>query len=82
MNWMSSLTHTLSTRADNPTYTDDDFDNYNVKDCGFDGGDCCRCSCVKSDVGGCGTSQFVCVDEDSQDCGEEESREWGMPVYC
>lgn len=33
----------------------------NVRACGYDGGDCCSCTCVDSDEHSCGDSVFNCL---------------------
>ncbi|CAM9391443.1 unnamed protein product, partial [Ectocarpus sp. 8 AP-2014] len=38
-----------------------DADN-NTEDCGYDGGDCCICTCASSADGTCGSSGYYCLD--------------------
>ena len=41
-----------------------------LSECGWDGGDCCRCTCVDGDFS-CGQDGFLCVDSDAlEDCGD------------
>lgn len=56
-----------------------DFPNNNA-DCGFDGGDCCECTCVSTGDNNCGDvgSGFFCLDpEADQNCGETASPTMG-----
>lgn len=39
----------------------------NVTSCGYDGGDCCPCTCVDGPTHACSTSDFDCL---YPDCGE------------
>lgn len=34
----------------------------NTLECGYDGGDCCECTCVEGSTFSCGRSPFVCLD--------------------
>lgn len=48
----------------------------NTADCGFDGGDCCKCTCVDTDESVCGENGagFFCVDPNaSENCGPTPS---------
>lgn len=38
------------------------YESNNVESCGFDGGDCCECTCVDGEGGSCGEEGFVCMD--------------------
>ena len=41
----------------------------NVPSCGFDGGDCCSCTCVDGPTHSCSDGDFDCL---YPDCGESE----------
>ena len=38
------------------------FEINNKEECGFDGGDCCECTCSDGDGGSCGDGGFICMD--------------------
>jgi hypothetical protein len=45
--------------CDSATIDDDGFDGYNSPECLYDGGDCCRETCIG---GSCGVHGFDCID--------------------
>eukprot|EP00903_Cladosiphon_okamuranus_P020097 g18457.t1 len=44
------------------------YDFYNSEDCGWDGGDCCPCSCEDGESD-CGVNGWECLDPEYQSCG-------------
>ncbi|CAM9941937.1 unnamed protein product [Scytosiphon promiscuus] len=38
---------------------------FNTEACGYDGGDCCACTCQDGELFECGVFGFMCVDEDA-----------------
>eukprot|EP00904_Undaria_pinnatifida_P003012 jgi/Undpi1/12711/HiC_scaffold_6.g02379.m1 len=43
----------------------------NTEDCGYDGGDCCDCTCVDTEDLECGVSGFACIDP-SASCVDDD----------
>ncbi|CAM9907104.1 unnamed protein product [Pylaiella littoralis] len=47
-------------------YGDGDCDSSNNKaECGYDGGDCCSCTCVDTEDYTCGMNDFACIDPEA-----------------
>ncbi|CAN0440595.1 unnamed protein product, partial [Pylaiella littoralis] len=47
-------------------YGDGDCDSNNNKaECGYDGGDCCSCTCVDTEYYTCGNNGFACIDPEA-----------------
>ena len=68
------LLHALSDKRKNllnmPSARADDDGNYNTEACGWDGGDCCACTCSDTNAFACGAFGYDCKDPSSPDCGE------------
>lgn len=60
----------------------------NVPSCGFDGGDCCSCTCSDGPTHSCPDSDFDCVYPDCGDPSADTSKEttcnedWLGDAYC
>lgn len=51
----------------------------NVEECGYDGGDCCACTCVDTTVFACGGGGYLCEDPSVPDACVEESEAYTPP---
>ncbi|CAN0299983.1 unnamed protein product [Ascophyllum nodosum] len=52
---------------------------YNSAECGYDGGDCCECTCVDGFFHECGSNGYDCIDSS---CSSDDDDNLGLIIGC